>query len=151
MRSFKLLLVAILLLPLFSMNVSIIGLEIKSLLNDRIELGVPKGFEIMSEEIMKIKYPSSQRPNLVFTNELTSVNVALSLTQNDASQELITPYVDNFVKSFNSQFPTADWKDKGTKMINGRKVGFIKVITPAVDTDIYNVMFFTDLDGKLLL
>jgi len=35
--------------------------------------------------------------------------------------------------------------------INGRKVGYLEFITPVIDTDIYNLMFFTDLDGQLLL
>lgn len=35
--------------------------------------------------------------------------------------------------------------------INGRKVGYLELVTPGLDTDIYNLMFFTDLDGRLLL
>ncbi|MFY7729462.1 MAG: hypothetical protein ACOVRN_08100 [Flavobacterium sp.] len=30
-------------------------------------------------------------------------------------------------------------------------MGYIELVTPALDTDIYNLMFFTDLNGKLLI
>ena len=73
------------------------------------------------------------------------------MTENKANQDLIEPYKDNFVKTFKNMYPSADWKDSGVKMINGKKFGFLELVTPAVDTEIYNLMFFTDLNGKLLL
>ena len=70
---------------------------------------------------------------------------------NNASQDLIEPYIEYMVNTFKNIYPSAKWKDSGVKEINGRKVGYLKFITPAIDTKIYNVMFFTDFDGKLLL
>lgn len=128
-----------------------IDLETKSLLNDKVELKIPKDFDIMSEELLKLKYPSERRPTLVYSNESGGINVALNLTQNQASQELIPAYKDNFVQTFKNLYPSAEWKDSGVKTINGRKVGYLELVTPAIDTEIYNLMFFTDLDGKLLL
>ncbi|MFP9113289.1 hypothetical protein ACLI1A_05070 [Flavobacterium sp. RHBU_3] len=58
---------------------------------------------------------------------------------------------DSFVKSFKSMHPTADWKDSGLKTINGKKVAYIELVTPAMDTQIYNLIFITDLNGKLLI
>jgi hypothetical protein len=126
-------------------------LETKSLLDNKVELKIPKDFEIMSEEMMKLKYPSERRPALVYTNESGGINVALNLTQNDANQDIISAYKDNFVQSFKNLYPSAEWKDSGVNEINGRKVGYLELVTPAIDTEIYNLIFFTDLDGKLLL
>lgn len=126
-------------------------LELKNLLDNKIELKIPKAFDIMSENLIKIKYPSENRPTLVYSNDTGSINVALNLTVNKANQDVILPYKDNFVKTFKSIYPDAKWIGEGVKIINGKKVGFIEFITPAIDTDIYNLMFFTDLEGKLLL
>lgn len=128
-----------------------IELEIKSLLNDRVELKIPKGFEIMSEEVMKMKYPSENRPTLIYTNETGGINVAINLTQNQASQQMIPAYKDNFLKTFKNVYPSAEWKDSGVKTVNGKQLGYLELITPAIDTEIYNLIFFTELDGKLLL
>jgi hypothetical protein len=128
-----------------------IELETKSLLDNKVELRIPKDFYIMPDEMMKIKYPTERRPTLVYTNESGGINVALNLTQNKASQDIISAYKDNFVQTFKKLYPNAEWKDNGVKEINGRKVGYLELVTPAIDTEIYNLMFFTDLDGKLLL
>ena len=128
-----------------------IDLEIKSLLNDKVELKIPKDFDIMSEELMKLKYPSDRRPTLVYSNESGGINVALNLTQNQASQQLIPAYKDNLVKTFKNLYLSSEWKDSGIKTINGKEVGYLELVTPAIDTEIYNLIFFTDLDGKLLL
>jgi hypothetical protein len=128
-----------------------IKLELKSLLNDKVELKIPADFEIMPDEMIRTKYPSSNRPALVYTNKSGGINVALNLTPHEANQDLISSYKDNFVLTFKDAYPSADWKDSGVKKINGRKVGFLELVTPAIDTEIYNLVFFTDLEGKLLL
>lgn len=130
---------------------TIIDLVTKSLLNNKIEIKIPKNFNVMSEELMKIKYPSERRPTIVYSNESGGINVGLNLTQNQANQELISPYKDNLVQSLKKAYPTAVWNDSGVKEINGKQVGYLELITPALDTEIYNLMFFTDLDGKLLM
>ena len=151
MKNLKLLFIGTLITLLFSMTIEKIELVSKSLLEDKIELKIPKGFDIMSEELMKIKYPMERRPTLVYSNETGGINVALNLTENKASQDLLESYVGTFENAFKNMYPSAEWKGSGVKDINGRRVGFLKLITPAIDTEIYNVMFFTDVDGKLLL
>ena len=151
MKKLKLMFIGIFLIPLLSMTIGKIELELKSLLSDKVELKIPKKFNIMPEELMKLKYPSERRPTLVYSNESGVINVALNLTQSKASQDLIEPYVENFVNTFKKMYPSAEWKGSGVKEINGQKVGYLKLITPAIDTKIYNVMFFTDMEGKLLL
>ena len=151
MNKFKLLSISLICLSLLSATFSGIELQTKSLLNGKIELKMPKDFKVMSEEMMKLKYPSERRPTLVYTNTSGGINVALNLTNNKANQNLMLPYKENFVNTFKKLYPSADWKNSGVKEINGRKVGFLELITPAVDTKIYNLMFFTDLDGQLLL
>jgi hypothetical protein len=131
--------------------ISRIDLEKKLLLNDRIELKIPKDFTVMSDEMLKIKYPNENRPKLVYTNETGGINVALSLTANPASQKTLPDLVEQFEKVFKNVYPSADWKGTGVDMVNEQKVGYIELVTPAMDTEIYNLIFFTDLDGKLVM
>jgi len=79
------------------------------------------------------------------------INVGFNLTQNKMDQSLIEAYVELIENSFKSAYPSAEWKNKGTQEINGRKIGYLEVITPAIDTKIYNLLFFTDLNDQLLL
>lgn len=146
-----LLLTTILSLSLFSLSSTKVELISMSLLDGRILLKVPKSFDIMTEELMRVKYPTERRPTLVYSDDSGAINVALNLTPNPANQEMIDPYFDNFKMTFENLYPSAEWKGAGVQEINGRKVGYLKLITPAIDTEIYNQIFFTDLDGQLLL
>ena len=77
----------------------------------------------MSEEMMKLKYPSERRPALVYTNESGGINVALNLIQNDASQDIISAYKDNFVQSFKNLYPSANGKtEELKKSVAGKSV-----------------------------
>ncbi|EPR71301.1 hypothetical protein ADIWIN_3206 [Winogradskyella psychrotolerans RS-3] len=150
MKNLKIIFVGILLIPLLSMTIGEIELESKSLLNNRVELKIPKTFVIMSEELMKIKYPSDNRPTLIYSDESGEINLVINLTPANANQDIIEPYLGNFVTMHKDVYPSAEWKDSGIKEINGQKVGYLKLIISEFDTKIYKVIFFTDLDGKLL-
>ncbi len=151
MKRIKAIVIIILTIVLTTAFTLPIDLEVKSLLNDKVALKIPKDFDIMSEELLKFKYPSERRPTLVYSNESGGINVVLSLTQNQATQQMIPVYKDNFVQTFKNLYPSAEWKSSGVKTINGKEVGYLELVTPAMDTEIYNLMFFTDLEGKLLL
>jgi hypothetical protein len=151
MKSLSISLIAFLTLFLFSAATAAIELEEKILLDKKIALRIPKGFDVMKEEMLKVKYPSERRPTLVYTNASGGINIALNLTTNKASQELIPAYQENFRQTFTKLYPATKDIKSGIEEINGRKVGFIELVTPAIDTEIYNLMFFTDIDGQLLL
>lgn len=136
---------------LASWSVQTIELEKKQLFSNKVELLLPKSFGIMPEEMLKLKYPNSNRPTLVYSDEDGTVNIAFNHTTSKAAQAQIETYKNVFISTFKTSYPTAEWEATGVKEINGRKVGFLEVTTPAVDTKVYNYLFFTDLDGRLLI
>jgi len=138
-------------ITLLSWTTLSVDMEKRNILNDKVDILIPKVFQIMSEASMKIKYPSERRPALVYTDESGGINLAFNHTQNKASQEQIEPLKVALVSTFKNLYSSAEWKDSGIKEINGRKVGYMELVTPAVDTKIYNLIFFTDMDGRLLL
>lgn len=144
--------IGLLLLALFLVSATVnIELEKRSLLNNKLELKIPKDFQIMSDEMLSTKYPSDRRPTLVYTNPSGGINVALNLTESRATQNQIPTYKEYLLETFKNAYPSAEWKSSGVTTINGRKVGYLEFVTPAIDTQIYNLFFFTDLEGKLLL
>lgn len=151
MKYFKSLVFCFLVIPAFTISAQIHQLKEISLFEDKLQIKVPIGFEVMSEELLKIKYPISRRPTLAYSNEKGNINVAFNLTPSPANQELIETYKNTFVKTFKSFYPSAEWKNQGIKNINGQNVGYLELITPAADTNIYNLIFFTNLNDKLLL
>jgi hypothetical protein len=144
-------LIALIGLVWFAGTTSKIELEKRLLLDDKVEILLPTDFEPMSEELLKLKYPFERRPTLVYTDETGGINVAFNHTPSKLTQPEIELFRKEFVKMLSNAHPSAKWKNTGVEEINGRKVGFLELITPAIDTDIYNLMFFTDLEGRMLL
>jgi hypothetical protein len=145
----KALILSFLFLPLVTLLE--IELEKRSLLDNKIEIRVPKEFVEMPKEMVAIKYPGQNKPKLILTNEATTTNLAFSLTSSEANPGLIKTYKDLFVQTYKTSFPSATWLSEGITEINGKQVGYLKLITEAADQKIFNYVFFTDLEGKLLI
>ena len=128
-----------------------IDLEKRTILDGKIEILIPADFKQMSPEMLDIKYRGQNRPSLVFTDANGTVNIAFNLLPNLANESNIESYKNSIKASFEKSFPNAEWKGEGVKVINGRKVGYIKLVTEAIDQKVYNSLFITHCNGKLLI
>lgn len=128
-----------------------VDLEKLSLIDNKIEILVPKGWKPMSEDLIKIKYPGARPPKYVLSDVTGGISLAFNHTDSRATQDQIELYKGVLKSSLTNAFPEAEWIEDSVKLINGKNVGFCKVITNAQSGRIYNQMFFTDLDGKLLI
>lgn len=123
----------------------------RMLLDGRVTMLIPVGFEPMSQEMLAAKYARARPPKLVLTNPDGSVNVAFRHTPTQVSPHDI-PQVHVMAElTFQQQFPTAQWRNSETSERDGMRYFTLDVMTPAVDTDIRNIMFGTPLDGRMLL
>lgn len=129
-----------------------IKLEKRSLLQDNIEVLVPTHFVPMSAEMLALKYPTGPNtPSVVLTDEDGTVNIAISHISNQATPDIIEAYQKSIKTSFRTSHPKAIWKGEGVKLLNGRKIGYLKVITQGRDQPVYNYLLLTDLKGRLLI
>lgn len=135
----------------FTVGQEKIILEAKNLLNNKVQVLIPKTFVVMPEEMAKLKYPSEKRPSLIYTSEDGSVNIAVNHTDTRTSDDQIDQYKQGLKKLLADMHPTAAWYSDEVLKIDEKNVGVLEVLTPAIDTNIYNLMFFTELDGRLLL
>ena len=123
----------------------------KRVLSERVEILIPKGFEVMSEQQMDFNYAKAQsRPSVIYTNS-KEASIAFSYTDNTADQDMIEMYSDNFYKIYAKQFKEAKWFNHGVKDVNGRKVGYMELMKPELGHEVYQLIFFTDVEGKLLM
>ncbi|UED75743.1 hypothetical protein [Brevibacillus sp. DP1.3A] len=126
-------------------------LEAKKVLNDKVEILIPKGFTVMSDEMAKEKYPMENRPSLIYTDEKGSINIAFSHTETPIQDSLLKDMKDPMKQAFSNMYQDATWYRDEVIQINGKNVGVFELLTPAADTKIYNLIFFTELDGKMLM
>jgi hypothetical protein len=128
-----------------------IQLEEKSLLDGRLLLSIPKSFGPMGEYMLKLKYPNERRPTIIFTDESGSVNVALNHTSNRITPTDVPQLRKQTEGVFKRLYPTATWFRNELKEIGGQQCFLFDFRTPAIDTDVRNIMIGMSLDGRLLI
>lgn len=107
---------------------------------------IPKEFGIMSSEAISAKYPIGNEPSLVYTNETGSINIVFNLNDTPMENNQIEEYIKQ-MEALYSQY--TENIDVGFFERDGHKIGEIKFISPASDTNIYNHLIAFSIDGKL--
>lgn len=95
------------------------------------------------------KYPRGNSPDVVYTDEDGTVNVAFNYTptvlkSGDDLAKLSNEYAQQI------QSRVEDFKSR-TETINGSEFAVFECVSQAIDTRVYNLMFLTELDGRMLL
>jgi hypothetical protein len=130
-----------------------VGAELSqvNVLGGKVSLLLPQGFELMSEDMRRIKYPSEARPTIVYTNAATTINIAINHTSGampERSMPMLKGYLEGVLKA---QYPTATWLRSESLSRGGRTLVYYDLRAPALDTTIRNIMFAASLEGRLLI
>lgn len=154
MKIIKQISIVLIILPLLSMAILNIDLDTKSVLENKVKIKVPKNFNELSVDEINLKYPGRNKPGAVFSNELGTVNITLEIKTDPASQDMIEKYVSNYNDLFVKMYKLGYEKENNSGVINvnNRKVGFVRILMPNKQKKKdYALMFFTDLESKLLM
>lgn len=139
----------LLLLPVFGFSQA--KLETVNLLSGKVKILAPKELKPMSDQMWTLKYQKRTRPVLVLTDEDGEVNLIADMTQQPASENQLSSFKDFQIQQLKSRRPDLELLSDGVKTFNGKKVGYFKFVTQAVDQKVFNYYFFTILNGKILL
>ena len=132
----------------FTKSGEAVEMQLLSFKNGRFFLKIPSDFAPMEESLIAIKYPSGNAPTHVFTNERTTINVALNITEDKIQDDEIAQYIKYMEQglSGNMEVLGSSVSEKA-----GRQIGEISFRSAAVDTDIYNHFLAFSDDGNLVL
>ncbi len=115
---------------------------------DGFKIKIPSEFKIMSDEIVNVKYPNGNAPSLVYTNDKTTINVALVM--NDVAMK--NSQIEEYVKTME---PTYKNYSKDVKLNfwerSNHKIGEMEFTTQGSDTEIYNHIIAFSVNDKLRL
>ncbi len=128
-----------------------VKLEKRSVLGGKAVLLLPVSFELMDEERLRIKYPTKRPPKTVYTNRKGTVNVAI----NHTSTQMLPAHIPAVHKSVGSvirkSYPSGQWYRNELVQIGGKRFFMFDFRSPAIDTEIRNLMVGTSFEGRLLL
>lgn len=123
----------------------------KKVLNNKLSILLPKDFVLMQNEMLELKYPiAERRPTEVYTDESGAINIALNLTQNQVTIEEL-PEMEKALRHQFTNTSNITFNFSEIRTINGHKYIVIDFYSQAVDTKIYNLMFVTSINNRILI
>ncbi|WP_042160178.1 hypothetical protein [Paenibacillus gorillae] len=137
--------------PLVRIGSEMMSFMSQSLLDDRIIVYMPKSFKLMTPKAAAIKYPSERRPQFIFTNDAGSINLTFNYTINPLYEEDIEVFKEEMVSMLQRMQPILQWYEDGVKEYEGHSIGYCEFLTPAMNVNVYNLMFFVSLEDRALL
>ncbi len=120
-------------------------------LNGKLSILAPANFGPMTKDILEIKYPMSRRPTEVLSNETGSGTLAFNHTNNAMKPSQVVEAHASISKMFHNLYPSAKWIRDEVIQQSGSDFMVMELITPAIDTEIHNIIYGTSVDGRFLL
>jgi hypothetical protein len=124
--------------------------EDRFILNDKVVIRIPKGFEALSSDLVAFKYPSERRPQIILSDETSTINLTFNHTANPLSEDDLTAFKDFMIETLQKLQPSSKISGDGVNTINGKPIGFFNLISHASDGLLYNLLFFVELEGRAL-
>ena len=121
-----------------------------SLLDNKVEIRVPNELSKMTDAMWTLKYHTMPRPELVLTDENGEINLLVDLTQQPATDNQLAEYKNFRISNLKKTRTDIKVLSDGVKIVNGKKIGYLKFLSQASDQKIFNYYFFTVVNGKIL-
>lgn len=125
--------------------------ERKVIVEQGFSMLMPTDFVELPMEIARIKYPSAQRPDLIWSNEATTVNITFTHKEEllaDEEAEEVRDLMKTILLRTNPGLKEVVCE---TEMVEEKPIAYMEFISPALDADVYNLMFFFSLQERLLM
>ena len=123
----------------------------RHLVEDKIAVMIPIDFKEMDQESAKIKYPMEQRPGTILTDYTGTINILFSYMDEHITNADVEPIRDKMLTTMRRVNPGVKPHDTGLEIISGQNVAYVEFTHNAIDSKMYNLMYFMELDGKTLM
>ncbi|MCY9513882.1 hypothetical protein [Paenibacillus apiarius] len=121
------------------------------LLDGKIRVPLPRTFHLMPPQAAAMKYPSERRPDIIYTNDSTSINIAFNHTDHAVMEEEMEEFTMAMIQILRRTQPILQWYEDGAREIRGKHVGYCEFLAPTLNVNLYNLMFFAELEHTALL
>jgi hypothetical protein len=118
------------------------------LAGEKLSFVPPPGFQAMSEQAIRVKYPRGNPPRQVYANDRASVSIAISFTETPLKPDQLAAFKAAMEGIFPQVTPGLTWVTREILKINGVDWIHFEFTSPAVDTQIHNDIYMTSFEGK---
>lgn len=124
--------------------------ETVRLFRGQMEIGLPEGFVDMPDYLAKKKYPSKYRPPVILMSKDALVNYGFRLTEFPLAKTQLTRAIEEFLQNSKRVMPAAHFSEIRYIDRAGGQTAYFSYDVPTADTDIFQIIYVTDIEGKLL-
>lgn len=135
----------------FRFNQRSMQVETQLVFEDLLKVYIPEKFVRSSLMEAKIKYPSEQRPQLIYRNTRDTINIGFSLIEQTVPDEHIVDMKDVMRDAYLQVNPVSNILDQGLEIIGDRPLAYYTFDSFAIGGQIYNCVFITRLNDYLLI
>lgn len=124
------------------------------LADGRISFIPPAGFKLMSKEDINFKFGrngATHAPDVVYSNERQNVTVAVRFAPSRVAPEQLEEFQKVMETTLERSIPNLEWLAREQLVLNGVRWIHFSLKAAAIDTDVYNEMYFTPFDDKVLI
>ena len=125
--------------------------EERLFVEDKIKMMVPDFFTEMEQELAKIKYPSEQRPEMILTDDTTSINLMFSYMEDEMTNEEAEEVRDQMIGMMTRLNPGVKPQGTGVEVVANKNVAYVEFSNPVMDGKLYNLLYFLELEGRTLM
>lgn len=121
------------------------------LLDQKIGIWMPDDFEELSPEAIAAIYLLGNKPELVLGNSYLNFSVGFHYTQHEVPNE----YMGDFLKiarlTLERSGPKVRIMSEKVRQVGKHTVSSMELISHTITDSVYNIMFFSSLEGRVLL
>jgi hypothetical protein len=123
-----------------------------TLLNDKVQLTVPDQLQPISDQQWQQQYPNHPKTPLALSNPDAGIMLMAEPTQQPAGEDEMAAYALFQFQELKKNHPNARYGEHphGTTIVNNKKIGWLKFVTPSGNGTTFNYYFFASVGGKIL-
>lgn len=123
----------------------------RSFFEEKMSIMTPEDFIEMPDEIAQIKYPGQQRPQIILTTLDCTVNFSMSYFDQDISPDQVEQALTGYQRLIRQMNPANIFFATTIEVPEKNCLGWFSYKGYALDEHLYNLLFVTRIEKKLLL
>lgn len=117
---------------------------------EKFSVFIPDAFLEMPDYMVEEKYPSKYRPKIIYTNEDGSINISFNYKWDEIKPDEIKDCLIGFKSVIKRMNPAFTFYDIEEYFVEDLPMGYFDYRSYALDDDVYNILFVTAIDSRLL-
>lgn len=129
-----------------------LDIEEKNIMDGSLAMMLPSEFQIMDESLARAKYPDDDRPDYIYTNEDTTVNLTFSLDSSGVIEDNEVEEVKNILRNqIKRLYPGTKIEDSKPIKTAEKNVSYFFFEIPLIDGNLFQLMFFMEHKNQLIM